>query len=234
VRQLNILRSVCLAAYDRNWRAIYFGTPFAQSATTKEQKEMAQNRQAGNLAVGLYESCAVRYHRHDEGDLGLEVWEEGATVRVEEKWVRVTFRSGVEKRFLRSTNRSLQIYPGATVEQARNERQQNASIGQCENAGTVRTLNLPPRPPSPKNLEQIRVWDDQYYDRMNLRESRGWTDGQIRGLLGPPDALDTENPYLLPLQRKLRTGSRLYLRTRVESIEAEPGWVPGRPHARRT
>lgn len=139
---------------------------------------MAENRQARNLTVGLYESCAVRFHRQDEGDLSLDVWEEGATVRVEEKWVKVIFRSGLERRFLRSTNRSLQMYPGATVEQARNERQHNASIGQCENARTARTLNLPPPPPAPKNVEQIRSWDDQYYDRMDLRDRRGWTDGQ--------------------------------------------------------
>ena len=194
---------------------------------------MAQNRQARNLSVGLYENCAVRYHQQDQGDLGRDIWEEGATVRVEEKWVKVMFRSGLERRFLRSTNRSLQIYPGATVEQARNERQKNASIGQYEKLGTARTSDLPPPPPTPKNVEQIRAWDDQYYDRIDLRERRGWTDGQMRTLLGGPDAFDTENPHLLPFQRGLRTGSRLYLRTRVESIEAQPGWVPGRPHARR-
>lgn len=195
---------------------------------------MAQNRQARNLPVGLYESCAVRYHRQDESDSGGDVWEEGATVRVEEKWVKVTFRSGLERRFLRSTNRSLQIYPGATIAQARNERQNNASIGKWENVETAGSLDLPPLPPSPKNVDQIRAWDDQYYDRMDLRERRGWTDGQVKALLGRPDALDTENPNLLPFQLNLRMGSRLYLCTRVESIEAEPGWVPGRPHARRT
>lgn len=194
---------------------------------------MAQNRQARNLALGVYENCAIRYHQQDEGGLGADVWEEGATVRVEEKWVKVTFGSGLERRFLRSTNRSLQIYPGAMIEQARNERQKNASIGQCENVGTSQTLDLPPPPPNPKNVDQIRAWDDQYYDRMDLRECRGWTDSQMKTLLGTPDALDTENPYLLPFQRKLRMGSRLYLRTKVEEIEAEPGWVPGRPHARR-
>lgn len=195
---------------------------------------MAQNRQARNLPAGFYENCAVRYHQQDEGDLGRDVWEEGATVHVEEKWVKVTFRSGLERKFLRSTNRSLQIYPGATVDQARNERQKNASIGQCENARTARTLDLAPSPPPPKNIEQIRAWDDQYYDRMDLRECRGWTDAQMKALLGTPDAFDTDNPYLLPFQRKLRTGSRLYLQTRVENVEAESGWAPGRPHARRT
>lgn len=195
---------------------------------------MAQNRQARNLALGVYENCAIRYHQQDEGGLGADVWEEGATVCVEEKWVKVTFGSGLERRFLRSTNRSLQIYPGATIEQARNERQKNASIGQCENVGTSRTLDLPPPPPNPKNVDQIRAWDDQYYDRMDLRECRGWTDSQIKALLSTPDAFDTENPYLLPFQRKLRMGSRLYLRTKVESVEAGPGWVPGRPKARKT
>ena len=193
---------------------------------------MAHDRQARNLPVGDYENCAVRYHQQDEGDLGRVTWEEGATVRVEEKWVKVTFRSGLERRFLRSTNRSLQIYPGATVEQARNERQRNASTSQGKNE--VGPVNLPPPPPAPKNIQQISVWDDQYYDRIDLRDRRGWTDSQIKALLGTPDARDNENPYLLPFQRRLRMGSRLYLRTRVESIEAEPGWVPGRPHARQT
>ena len=195
---------------------------------------MAQNRQARNLALGVYENCAIRYHQQDEGGLGADVWEEGATVRVFEKWVIVTFRSGLERKFLRSTNKSLQIYPGATVEQARNERHRNASISQGRNNVEAGPVSLPPSPPAPKNIEQIRFWDGQYYDGMALRDRRGWTDSQMKTLLGTPDALDTENPYLLPFQRKLRTGSRLYLRTKVESVEAGPGWVPGRPKARKT
>lgn len=195
---------------------------------------MAQNRQARNLALGVYENCAIRYHQQNEGGLGADVWEEGATVRVFEKWVIVTFRSGLERKFLRSTNKSLQIYPGATVEQARNERHRNASISQGRNNVEAGPVSLPPSPPAPKNIEQIRFWDGQYYDGMALRDRRGWTDSQMKTLLGTPDALDTENPYLLPFQRKLRMGSRLYLRTKVESVEAGPGWVPGRPKARKT
>jgi len=195
---------------------------------------MAQNRQARNLALGVYENCAIRYHQQDEGGLGADVWEEGATVRVFEKWVIVTFRSGLERKFLRSTNKSLQIYPGATVEQARNERHRNASISQGRNNVEAGPVSLPPSPPAPKNIEQIRFWDGQYYDGMALRDRRGWTDSQMKTLLGTPDALDTENPYLLPFQRKLRMGSRLYLRTKVESVEAGSGWVPGRPKARKT
>jgi len=195
---------------------------------------MAQNRQARNLALGVYENCAIRYHQQDEGGLGADVWEEGATVRVFEKWVIVTFRSGLERKFLRSTNKSLQIYPGATVEQARNERHRNASISQGRNNVEAGPVSLPPSPPAPKNIEQIRFWDGQYYDGMALRDRRGWTDSQMKTLLGTPDALDTENPYLLPFQRKLRMGSRLYLRTKVESVEAGPGWVPGRPKAQKT
>ena len=195
---------------------------------------MAQNRQARNLALGVYENCAIRYHQQNEGGLGADVWEEGATVRVFEKWVIVTFRSGLERKFLRSTNKSLQIYPGATVEQARNERHRNASISQGRNNVEAGPVSLPPSPPAPKNIEQIRFWDGQYYDGMALRDRRGWTDSQMKTLLGTPDALDTENPYLLPFQRKRRMGSRLYLRTKVESVEAGPGWVPGRPKARKT
>jgi hypothetical protein len=140
----------------------------------------------------------------------------------------------LERKFLRSTNKSLQIYPGATVEQARNERHRNASISQGRNNVEAGPVSLPPSPPAPKNIEQIRFWDGQYYDGMALRDRRGWTDSQMKTLLGTPDALDTENPYLLPFQRKLRTGSRLYLRTKVESVEAGPGWVPGRPKAQKT
>jgi hypothetical protein len=184
--------------------------------------------------LGVYENCAIRYHQQDEGGLGADVWEEGATVRVFEKWVIVTFRSGLERKFLRSTNKSLQIYPGATVEQARNERHRNASISQGRSNVEAGPVSLPPSPPAPKNIEQIRFWDGQYYDGMALRDRRGWTDSQMKTLLGTPDALDTENPYLLPFQRKLRMGSRLYLRTKVESVEAGPGWVPGRPKARKT
>jgi hypothetical protein len=115
---------------------------------------MAQNRQARNLALGVYENCAIRYHQQDEGGLGADVWEEGATVRVFEKWVIVTFRSGLERKFLRSTHKRLQIDPGATAEQAPNERQRNASISQGRNNVEAVPVSLPPAPPAPKNLSK--------------------------------------------------------------------------------
>jgi hypothetical protein len=85
---------------------------------------MAQNRQARNLKVGKYSNCAVMYHEATEEGTHLK-WQEIAEVVITDSWATVTFLDGSTRRFVRKTNRSLQIYPGMTLEKAKADREWN-------------------------------------------------------------------------------------------------------------
>ena len=187
---------------------------------------MAQNRQARNMTEGKYVNCSVKFIDRD-GEASEDQWLEGVEVSITASWAIFELPDGKSKKFSRKKNMSLQIYPGMSRSEAEAERQHNQVVNSgAESEPAYRGVVI--LEPTYSNIDKIAAWDSQYYGHLQLR-NRGWSDGQIKRLLTIQDALDIDNPHRLPIQKKILTGSRLYLRSRVHEIESLPDWTPSRP-----
>jgi hypothetical protein len=73
------------------------------------------------MTEGEYVNCSVRYVEW-EGETGGDRWVEGVDVTITATWATILLPDGATKRFLRKTNKTLQIYPNMSRLQAEAER----------------------------------------------------------------------------------------------------------------
>jgi hypothetical protein len=101
---------------------------------------MGASRQIGRIKPGTYPNSAVLTTVSDmkASNYGQPLWYGDMTVVIGDKWATVTSAdgtvpAGLNPRYLRSTNKSLQVYVGMSVEQAKAERATNKAFYSLEN-----------------------------------------------------------------------------------------------------
>jgi hypothetical protein len=119
------------------------------------------------MTEGTYGNCSAMYVERD-GEIAANKWVEGVEVAITESWATIVLSDGFTKKFLRKTNKALQIYPDMSRLQAEAERQLNRVINSQAPKNPAH-LGVTHRPAySNTDTDKVAAWDSLYYGRLEL------------------------------------------------------------------